>query len=143
MVVQAQPGQDLLHGFVVAACRCPAWPVRAVPALPDPGLVQQAAQIVFHAGAARGHRAHHGQAQFTRERIGVDGQAAGFGQVGHVQHHHGRQAQAAHGQHQLEVAPQVGGVHHADHQVGPLLAAGPAVEHVGVTRSSGLRGCRL
>jgi hypothetical protein len=56
-----------------------------------------------------------------------------LGQVGHVQRHHAGQAQALDGQHQAQVAPQVGGIHHAHHQVGALLAGGAAVEHVAVT----------
>ena len=36
-----------------------------------------------------------------------------------------------HRQHQTKIAPQVGGIDHADHEIGPLLAHGPPEKHVG------------
>jgi len=77
-----------------------------------------------------GHRADHGQAQLAAERSRLHSQPAALGQIDHVERHDARQAQPLDRQHQAQVAPQVGGIDHADHQVRALLALRAPLQHI-------------
>jgi len=96
---------------------------------PDAGVIEQLAQRNGTLGVHR-HRLHHRHAQSLAQGVGVDVQATALGQVHHVQGHHARQPKALDGQHQAQIASQVGGVHHADHQIRALLTLGVAIEHI-------------
>ena len=78
------------------------------------------------ARAARRHGGHHGDAEVTREHLGVRQPAAPLGLVGEVERQDDAIAQVEQLQRQVEAARQVGRVHDGDHHVRPPFEQRPA-----------------
>ena len=79
---------------------------------------------------AHGDRLDHGHAELAREVLGLELDPAAAREVHHVDRHHGGELQALRGHDELEAAPQVRRVKHADDEIGPALAARDALEDV-------------
>ena len=72
----------------------------------------------------------HRASQFSSELGTVDHQAAGPRHVNHVERHQHRPPELLQLEHQPQVQPQVGGVHHGDQRVGHAFAGTPAFDHL-------------
>jgi hypothetical protein len=79
---------------------------------------------------ADAHGLHHGHAQFALQQRAVDGDALAARGIAHVQRHHHGQAHGARLQHHAQAQLQLGGIDHADQQVGRGLARALAGDHV-------------
>ena len=105
------------------------------------GMRSSASQQRLFAAGLHGHGFDHRHAEFSVDSLrGVDGDAALFGDVDHVQRQHHRQAEALDFEHQAQVQAQVGGVDDADDGVGRLLAVAQAGHHVARDRFVGRGG---
>ena len=125
--VQTQPAQNRLHRRVVAFVVQPfgrclgAFPVRPV----RKPVAQGASAVGLHRNGGNDRYADR-----LRQGLRVDLDPAALGQVDHVERYYAWQPEPLDGQHQAQVAPQVGGIDDADHQIRALLAGGPAVQHL-------------
>ena len=127
VLVQSEALQNAAHHIVVGfdrgrkrrrdVCADEAW------LAPDLRLVQQFDQRCRTCHVDR-YGIDHRQFQRNGQRSRVDMYAALRSQIGHVQRDDAGQAEAFHRQHQPQIAPQIGGVDHADHQIGTLFSCG-------------------
>jgi len=83
-----------------------------------------------HAVTAHGDGLHHRHAEPLREFRHVDDDAAATRRVHHVEREHHRPAQPLDLEHEAQVQAQVGGIGHADDEVGRRLAGVVAFQHV-------------
>ena len=126
-------GQQLVPGQARLEALHDAREVRRQPAEADRrGLdvaLQQAAQVA-DAGAAGGGDLDHRHAELLLERPLVDADAPRLGGIHHVERQNHRAADLEHLQREVEIAVEVGRVHHEDDQVGRRGVGLQAQQHV-------------
>ena len=84
----------------------------------------------IHATAAHRDRGFHRDAQFGRQFFNVDLEAAPTRDVDHVEHQHHRAADALQFEDQPQREARIGGIGHADENIGRRFAGKAAEHHV-------------